>query len=291
MGADKFDPNFTQNVIDATGPNASARTREIIGPLIRHIHDFAREVNLTVDEWMEGVNLINWAGQMSDDRRNEGQLVCDIIGLESLVDEITFAAAADAPDAHTATAILGPFFRHDAPMIPNGGTIIKNPVADGIVTYMHGKVVDSLTAEPISGVIIDTWEASTNGQYEQQDPEQDDCNLRGRVTTDENGEYGFYCLKPTPYPVPDDGPAGKILKMLDRHPMRPAHIHLITTHDEYMPIATQIFSSDDKYLKNDSVFAVKDSLIVDFMPLEGNDKATRELIYNIKLKKQPAKTA
>lgn len=85
MGADKFDPNFTQNVIDATGPNASARTREIIGPLIRHIHDFAREVNLTVDEWMEGVNLINWAGQMSDDRRNEGQLVCDVMGLESYV--------------------------------------------------------------------------------------------------------------------------------------------------------------------------------------------------------------
>lgn len=114
-------------------------------------------------------------------------------------------------------------------MIPNGGTIIKNPVADGIVTYMHGKVVDSLTAEPISGVIIDAWEASTNGLYEQQDPEQDDCNLRGRITTDENGEYGFYCLKPTPYPVPDDGPAGKILKMLDRHPMRPAHIHLIVS--------------------------------------------------------------
>lgn len=85
MGADMFDPNFTQNVIDATGPNASARTREIMGPLIRHIHDFAREVNLTVDEWMEGVNLMNWAGQMSDDRRNEGQLLCDIIGLESYV--------------------------------------------------------------------------------------------------------------------------------------------------------------------------------------------------------------
>lgn len=80
---ERLDPNFTQRVIDATGPKASARTREIIGPLIRHIHDFAREVNLTVDEWMEGVNLINWAGKMSDDKRNEGQLVCDVLGLES----------------------------------------------------------------------------------------------------------------------------------------------------------------------------------------------------------------
>lgn len=260
MVADSFDPNFTENVINATGPKASPRTREIIGPLIRHLHDFAREVNLTVDEWMEGVNLINWAGQMSNDRRNEGQLVCDVLGLESyvslcrflhispstsknysisglevrltsssLVDEITFAAAANAPDAHTATAILGPFFRHDAPMIPNGGTIIKNPVADGHVTYMHGKVVDSLTGAPIPGVIIDAWEASTNGLYEQQDPDQEDCNLRGRVTTDENGEYAFYCLKPTPYPIPYDGPAGKILQLLDRHPYRPAHIHLIVS--------------------------------------------------------------
>lgn len=90
MVADRFDPNFTENVINATGPKASPRTREIIGPLIRHLHDFAREVNLTVDEWMEGVNLINWAGQMSNDRRNEGQLVCDVLGLESYVSPCPF---------------------------------------------------------------------------------------------------------------------------------------------------------------------------------------------------------
>lgn len=90
MVADSFDPNFTENVINATGPKASPRTREIIGPLIRHLHDFAREVNLTVDEWMEGVNLINWAGQMSNDRRNEGQLVCDVLGLESYVSLCAF---------------------------------------------------------------------------------------------------------------------------------------------------------------------------------------------------------
>lgn len=245
--ADRLDPNFTQNVIDATGPKASPRTREIIGPLVRHLHAFARETNLTVGEWMEGINLINWAGQMSNDRRNESQLICDILGLESyvfspyplhccsrirliyhsLVDEITFAAAAGAPDAHTATAILGPFFREDAPMYPNGASIIKTPVDDGQITYMHGRVVDSSTGEPVKGLIIDTWQASTNGLYEQQDPDQADFNLRGRFTTDENGEYSFYCLKPTPYPVPDDGPAGKILQLLDRHPMRPAHIHLI----------------------------------------------------------------
>jgi catechol 1,2-dioxygenase len=94
---------------------------------------------------------------------------------------------------------------------------------------MHGRVVDSVTNEPVEGVMIDAWEASTNGLYEQQDPNQEDFNLRGKFKTDTNGEYAFYCLKPTAYPIPFDGPAGKILQMLDRHPMRPAHIHLIVS--------------------------------------------------------------
>lgn len=105
--------------------------------------------------------------------------------------------------------------------------------ADGEVTYMHGRCVDSVTGKGIPGVVIDVWEDSTNGLYEQQDPEQEDCNLRGRFTTDEAGRYSWYCLKPTPYPIPYDGPAGKVLQLLDRHPMRPAHIHLIVSHAVY----------------------------------------------------------
>ncbi|KAL3418608.1 catechol dioxygenase [Phlyctema vagabunda] len=278
----KFDPTFTQRVINATGPKATPRMRSVMSSLIKHVHDFARENELTVDEWMAGVELMNWAGKMSDDKRNEGQLMCDVIGLESLVDEITFKLAADAKDSATASAILGPFFRHDAPHLENGSTIVHD-VDDGEITYMHGVVVDLKTKKPVVGAAIDVWQASTNGLYEQQDPNQKDCNLRGKFHTDENGYYGFYCLKPTPYPVPDDGPAGQLLKMLDRHPMRPAHIHLIVQHEGYKPVTTQIFDSKDQYLENDSVFAVKDSLVVDFKPLEGNPKATLELEYPIVL--------
>ncbi|KAB5576487.1 putative hydroxyquinol 1,2-dioxygenase [Coniochaeta sp. 2T2.1] len=290
-GHHKYDPTFTERVIAATGPKASPRTREIIGPLLRHLHDFAREVDLTVDEWMAGVELVNWAGQMSNDKRNEGQLLCDVLGLESLVDEITFSAAASAKDAHTATAILGPFFRKDAPHYPNGASIIKTMPADGQVTYMHGRCVDSVTGKGIPGVVIDVWEDSTNGLYEQQDPDQADCNLRGRFTTDEEGRYSWYCLRPTPYPIPFDGPAGKVLQLLDRHPMRPAHIHLITTHSEYMPITTQIFDESGPYLTDDSVFAVKDSLLVKFQPRENDPKATLEVLYDFKLKKQPSSSS
>jgi len=281
-GESRFDPNFTQNVIDAMGPKTTPRMRQMMSSLIRHVHDFARENELTVDEWMQGVELLNWAGKMSDDKRNEGQLVCDVIGLESLVDEITFKLAAEADDPATASAILGPFFRHDAPELDNESTIVHG-VENGESTYMHGLLVDSKTQKPIADATIDVWQASTNGLYEQQDADQVDCNLRGKFRTDSNGRYAFYCLRPTPYPVPNDGPAGKLLQLLDRHPMRPAHIHLIAMHPAYKPVTTQIFDRVDPYLENDSVFAVKQSLIVDFVPLKGNPKATLELVYNMTL--------
>lgn len=284
--AHKFDPHFTQHVIESIGPKCTPRMRKVMSSLIQHVHDFARENELTVDEWMEGVELLNWAGRMSDNKRNEGQLVCDVIGLESLVDEITFKKAADAKDAATASAILGPFFRHDAPLLDNEASIVQTDPGDGEITYMHGIVTDLKTKKPVVGAWIDVWQASTNGLYEQQDKNQAEHNLRGKFKTNANGRYAFYCLRPTPYPVPDDGPAGKLLQLLDRHPYRPAHIHLIVQREGYKPVTTQIFDSKDKYLDNDSVFAVKDSLVVDFKPLKGNPKATLELEYAIRLMPQ-----
>ncbi|KAG9780808.1 putative dioxygenase, partial [Aureobasidium melanogenum] len=302
-GASRFDPTFTQRVIDAMGPNTSPRMREVMTALIRHLHDFAREIELTVDEWMEGVKLINWAGQMSDDKRNEGQLVCDVVGLESLVDEITYKKASEATDLATQSAILGPFYRTDHPIRKNGETISFNPPDDAEPVYMYGQVFDAVSKKPLANAALDVWECSTNGVsqalhrmpqipgpltiflglYEQQDPNQVDRNLRGRFITDEEGRYAFYCIRPTPYPVPFDGPAGKLLQLMDRHPYRPAHIHLIVLVEGYKPITTQIFDKKSKYLDNDSVFAVKDSLIVDFVPRKGDDKAQLELHYDINM--------
>ena len=121
-----------------------------------------------------------------------------------LVDEITFKLAAEADNSATASAILGPFFRTDAPLLENESTIVHG-VDDGEVAYMHGLVLDSNSKKPIPNTTIDVWEASTNGLYEQQDKDQVDCNLRGKFKTDANGRYAFYCLRPTPYPVPNDG--------------------------------------------------------------------------------------
>lgn len=201
----QYDPTFTDNVIAATGPKTSPRMRQVMASLIRHVHDFARENDITVSEWMQGVQMLNWAGQMSNDRRNETQLLCDVIGLESLVDEITNKLLVGADYESTKSAILGPFFRKDTPPTPNDASIIKTMPPDGEVTFMHGVVRDAATGAPLEGVTVDIWQCSTNGLYEQQDPDQAEFNLRGKFTTDKNGYYGLYCLRPVPYPVPNDG--------------------------------------------------------------------------------------
>ncbi|KUI58528.1 Catechol 1,2-dioxygenase [Cytospora mali] len=285
----QYDPGFTDSVIAATGPKTSPRMRQVITSLVRHVHDFARENDLTVAEWMQGVEFLNRAGQMSDDRRNETQLVCDVIGLESLVDEITSKLVVGSSYESTKSAILGPFFRKDTPPTANDASIIKNMPPDGEATFMHGIVTDAATGVPLEGVTVDIWQCSTNGLYEQQDPDQEEFNLRGKFTTDKNGYYGLYCIRPVPYPVPYDGPAGQLLQLLDRHPYRPAHIHIMAGKgDLYAPLVTQIFDRKTQYLDNDSVFAVKDDLVVDFKPLKDNPKATLELEYNIRLAAQKA---
>ncbi|KAK9423035.1 putative Intradiol ring-cleavage dioxygenase [Seiridium unicorne] len=288
-----YDPNFTDVVIAATGPNANPRLAQIMPSLLRHLHDFAREVNLTVAEWTAGVELINQAGQISDGKRNETQLVCDVLGLESLVDEITSKILQQQGSTATPSAVLGPFYREDAPILHNGSSIVASTgvtewdaAAAEMLTHLSGRVLSTATGQPIPNAIVDAWEAGPNGMYEQQDPGQPDMNLRGRFRTDEQGRYSMICLRPTAYPIPFDGPAGRLLKLLDRHPYRPAHVHFIVSADGHRPLTTQIFDSEDKYTKDDAVFAVKKELLVTFKEAKAahaGDGVKWELEYDFHL--------
>ncbi|TGJ84380.1 hypothetical protein E0Z10_g4349 [Xylaria hypoxylon] len=290
----KYDPHFTDSVIAATGRNAHPRLKQIMPALLRHVHDFAREVDLTVEEWMAGVEMINEAGRMSTDKRNETQLVCDILGLESLVDEIAsklILHAKGSINAATPSAVLGPFYRSDAPTLANGSSIISTLARNStwyirampLLAHISGQVLSASTHKPISDAVLDVWLAGPNGLYEQQDPEQPDMNLRGRFRTDENGRYEMYALRPTAYPIPHDGPAGRLLKLLDRRPYRPAHIHFIITADGHRALTTQVFDCEDKYTTDDAVFATKKELFVKFEEKEGDEKAKWELTYDFLL--------
>ncbi|KAH6610591.1 catechol dioxygenase [Trichoderma cornu-damae] len=292
----RFDPTFTQRVVDTMGPNMTQRNREVMSALLRHLHDFAREVELTVDEWMTGVHFINAVGQISTKTRNEAHRVSDVLGLESLVDEIANKIVAEGDVDPTSSSILGPFWSPNAPFRENGGSIIQNPNPDGRVALMHGTITDLLTGKPIAGAVFDIWQASANGKYDFQDPEnQAPNNLRGKFRADADGRYWFYCYHPTAYSLPTDGPAYSLLSLMDRHPMRPAHIHIMhradgrltkgvqVTHPEYKGCTTQLYPKDDPWLATDTVFAVKDDLVIDFKPLEGDDKATLDLEYNVVL--------
>ncbi|KAF2756422.1 aromatic compound dioxygenase [Pseudovirgaria hyperparasitica] len=279
----KFDPDFTPQVLDSFGPATNPRAKVVLSSLIKHIHDFAREVELTTEEWMMGVQFLNSIGQISTPKRNEGHRICDVIGLESLVDEIANKVIIDSGEVPTSTTILGPFWSPNAPWRQIGGSIIQDP-HNGQVTKMHGRVVDVITQKPLKNAVVDIWQASSNGKYDFQDPEgQSDNNLRGKFRTDANGEYWFYCLKPTPYSLPTDGPAGVLLDVMDRSPWRPAHIHLMITHEDYRTVVNQIYPRNDPYLGIDSVFAVKNDLVVDFVPLQGDKHAELSMEYNIRL--------
>ena len=219
---------------------------------------------------------------MSDDKRNEGTLLPNVLGLESRVDDITHKLAADDT---TAPTVLGPFWRAGAPKRAMGETIVFG-IEDGDHTWMHGTVTDAQTGKPIENACIDIWETAPNGKYEQQDENQIDMNLRGIFTTPKDGRYNLYCLRPTTYSIPTDGPAGKLLQLLDRHTMRPAHIHIMLTAPGYKTIITELFDQRDPHVYDDAVFAVKDGLIVDFVPRYGDPRAQFELEYNFKLAKE-----
>ncbi|BEI80365.1 hypothetical protein CcaverHIS002_0108940 [Cutaneotrichosporon cavernicola] len=240
---------YTDLVIKATGDKASPRVKEAMPILIRKVHEFLIEADVTTEEWLAACNLLVEAGQVSSDKRNEVVLVTDILGIESLVNTLdqTRSQRKGLPDNEDATfsAILGPFYRAGVPVQENGTTIIRQAE--------EGAPLHPL---PLPNALVDIWHDAPDGLYDAQTPEKPEYHCRGRFRTDENGRYDTVCLKPTPYPIPYDFSAGKLLKLLDRHPP-PGHRTLVT----------QIFDRQSDYLKDDSVFAVKDNLIVDFKPI------------------------
>ena len=232
------------------------RLATVMQSLTRHLHAFLREVRLTEDEWNRGIAFLTAAGHLTDDKRQEFILLSDVLGASMQTIAINNAAHENATEA----TVFGPFFVDDAPRIENGGDIAGG--ATGQPCWVEGTVTDT-AGNPVPGARIEVWEADEDGFYDVQYGD-DRTSGRAHLFTDDDGGYRFWGVTPTPYPIPHDGPVGALLAASGRSPLRAAHLHFMVTAPGLRTLVTHIFVRGDELLASDSVFGVKDSLVMDF---------------------------
>ena len=250
---------------------ANPRVRQILTSLLTHLHAFVREVELTEEEWFEGIKFLTETGQMCSDIRQEFILLSDTIGVSMLVDLINHRK----PEGATESTVFGPFYIAGAPEVEYGGNIARQD--NGAACFVSGRVTD-LNGAPIKGALLDVWQTSSNGFYNSQDPKQPAFNMRGKFRTDENGRYLIQTARPVSYPIPVDGPVGKMLQLTGRHPNRPAHIHFIVSAEGFEPVTTHLFDDTDPYIDSDTVFGVKNSLLCKFVRHDSAEEAAKRKV-------------
>lgn len=258
--------NLTQAVLERLEGADDARLQRIMTSLIRHLHDFVREVELTEEEWFAAIRFLTTTGQKCDSARQEFVLLSDTLGVSMLVDAINHRRR----QGGTPSTVLGPFYVEGAPELPLGANIAR--AGEGEPTLVAGRVT-APDETPIAGAVLDVWQTAANGYYDTQDSSQPPMNLRGKFRSGADGSYHFRTVKPVSYPIPTDGPVGRMLLRLGRHPYRPAHIHFIVSAEGFQPVTTHVFVADDPYLDSDAVFGVKDALVAPFVRHEAQEEA------------------
>ena len=248
--------NITDVFMGYLSPDTDPRMREIMGSLVKHLHDFARETNLTHDEWRAGIAFLEGCAAVETEDRHEFVLASDVLGLSSLVDMLHSSPTA------TSSSVLGPFHVSGAPPLPMGGDMKRH--YGGPVLLAEGVIRDP-DGSPIPGAKLDIWQTAPNGLYASQDEEQDTYSFHGLMTVGDDGRYAFTTVKPVEYTVPSDGPVGDILRACGRHPWRPSHLHYIVKAPGYRSLVTEIFPDDDPYLDEDTVFGVRDDLVMTYV--------------------------
>jgi hydroxyquinol 1,2-dioxygenase len=223
--------------------------------LTRHVHAFLRETRLTEAEWKRAIDFLTAAGDITDDRRQEFILLSDVLGASMQTITINNQAYADATEA----TVFGPFFVEGSPDVGLGGDVAGG--ATGEPCWVEG-TVSGTDGSPVAGARIEVWEADADGLYDVQYAD-DRVAGRGHLHADDDGRYCFWAVTPTPYPIPDDGPVGELLRATGRSPMRASHLHLMVQADGFRSLVTHVFPRGDAYLEADSVFGVRESLVVD----------------------------
>jgi catechol 1,2-dioxygenase len=251
-------------VQQAMAATPNPRLRQVMQSLTAHLHQFVLDNRVTEDEFEAAVAFLIGIGQATGEKKNEVILAADILGVSTLV------ALLNNPrgdgNTESVAALLGPFWRAQAPHCTAGENIARGDTP-GIPLEVSGTVfgvADGKAGQPLAGAVVDVWQASPVGLYDNQDPAQPDMNLRGRFTTDAQGRYTLRSVHPAGYPVPTDGPCGELLRAQQRHPYRPAHLHFMVSHPGHRVLITQVFADDSEQLQSDPVFGVTAPLVGHF---------------------------
>lgn len=269
MSIDLTEETITAAVQQTFDGAAGERTREIFVRLVRHLHDFTREVRLTSEEWFTAVDFLERVGHISSPTRQEYVLLSDILGLSVLVDQINQHSGGSSA---TESTLLGPFYVEGRPRAENGSDI-SGEVA-GMPLFFTGTVVDT-EGKPLPDVRVDTWHSDGDGHYDVQQADElhGELAMRALLVTDHDGRFWFRSIAPRYYPVPTDGPCGEILRAAGRSPMRPEHIHFWFHADGHEPLVTMLYRAGDPYLERDAVFGAKRSLVADFVQHQAGETA------------------
>jgi protocatechuate 3,4-dioxygenase beta subunit len=253
---------------------ADPRLRQVLSSLVRHLHDFVKEVDLTDEEWAAGIDFLTRTGQTCTDVRQEFILLSDVLGVSMLVETVNHRTGGVA----TESTVLGPFHQVRSPDRRLGDDI--NLDGKGVPCLVSGQVTGP-DGTALPGARVDVWQTNEDGFYDVQQPGvQPAGNLRGLFTADQQGRYWFRSAVPRYYPIPADGPVGQLLTATGRHPYRPAHLHFIVSAPGYRPVTTHVFVADSPYLDSDAVFGVKESLIRDVPEVDDPARAAAAGVAN-----------
>jgi catechol 1,2-dioxygenase len=254
------------------------RLGEVMAAAVRHLHAFVAEVGPSAGEWRAAIDFLTAVGHATRETRQEVILLSDVLGVSSLVETLAFGGVGGA----TENTVLGPFYVAGSPLRGFGESTLEDE-DPGQRLVVRGRVAN-LAGRPLGGATLDVWQNASNGLYAVQDPGQRPSNLRGKFLTRDDGTFEFRAIRPVPYPVPDDGPVGRLLKATGRRPWRPAHVHLMVSHPGCRALTTHVFDADSPYLDSDAVFGVRDSLVMRF----DTDPATGEAVAQFDVALEPA---
>jgi hydroxyquinol 1,2-dioxygenase len=247
----------TDEALDQMAKTKNPRLKEIMDSAVRHLHAFARDVNLTPEEWLTGIQYLTAVGQACTPLRQEFILLSDVLGLSAVVNALHDKKARELGSQ---SSLLGPFYREGAPVLPMGSQIVETPTVEEIVVY--GKITDN-DGKPLANALIQVWQTSERGGYDLQERQGESMDMRGNFKTGADGVYYFRTVRPLGYSIPMDGPVGEMVVTQGRHGMRPSHIHCLIGAEGYRELVTALYFGDDPNIDSDTVFGVSQALVVD----------------------------